>query len=86
MPETDGDIPFTGDERVQAALQRVCGKFRDLEDALIVQAHLEKRQSERIKEHAEAIDRHEAWMAHFESKLEALTDILMRREGGPEAH
>ena len=86
MSEPDGNIPFTGDDRVDAALQRIRGKFRDIEDAMLVQAHLEKRAGERIREHAEAIDRHEAWMAHFESKLDALTDILMRREGGPEAH
>jgi hypothetical protein len=97
MPEQE--IPFTGDERVDAALLRIRGKFRDLEDAMIVQAYLEKRQSEQIKDQAEAlrqhevwrgtqaeaIERHEAWMAHMEKKLEALTDILMKREGGPES-
>lgn len=82
MPE---EIPFIGDEKVDTALLRIRGKFRDLEDAMVVQAHLEKIQAERTRAHAGAIDRHEVWMAHFGSKLEALTDIIMRREGGPES-
>jgi len=41
MPENT-EIPLTGDPRVDAALQRIRGKFRDLEDALLVQLYLEK--------------------------------------------
>lgn len=37
---------------MDAALARIRGKFTDLEDALIVQAHLEKRLAEQTKEHA----------------------------------
>ena len=48
----DGTIPNTGDPRVDAALARIRGKFTDLEDAMVVQAHLEKGLAERAKEHA----------------------------------
>jgi hypothetical protein len=54
MPE-NGAIPLTGDPRVDAALQCIRGKFRDLEDAMLVQVQLEKRMSERIKEHAQFV-------------------------------
>ena len=90
MPK-NSDIPFTGDPRVDAALKRISGKFQDLEDALVVQAHLEKRQSEQLKGHAQWLEEHEVfvrqheeWMKHMDDKLAALTDIIMRREGGPE--
>lgn len=50
MPETNGEIPLTGDPRVDAALERIRGKFQDLEDAMLVQVALEKKMSERVKE------------------------------------
>jgi hypothetical protein len=31
------------------------------------------------------IRKHDEWMEHFQAKLDALIDIIMRREGGPEA-
>lgn len=94
----NGEIPLTGDPRVDAALQRIKGKFRDLEDAMLVQVHLEKRMSERIKEHAQFIADHERWiqkrheadekfdlkMAEIEDKINFIVDRDMRREGGPE--
>ena len=85
MAEANSEIPLSGDPRVDAALQRIRGKFQDLEDAMLVQAHLEKRMSERIVEHARFAAKHEEWLQHIEWKLDALTDIIMRREGGPEA-
>jgi hypothetical protein len=99
MSNGNGEIPLSGDPRVDAALERVRGKFQDLEDAMLIQAHLEKRAGERIKEHAELLVSHDEllrkhdetkhihdeWMIHFQEKLDALTDIVMRREGGPEA-
>jgi hypothetical protein len=106
MAETNGGIPSTGDPRVDAALERIRGKFQDLEDAMLVQVELERKAAERIKEHAQLIADHhellrkhdqwmkqheaakrdhEEWMKHFQDKLDALTDIVMRREGGPEA-
>ncbi len=58
---------------------------KELEDAMLVHAILEAKAAHRIKEHAEAIASHEDWLIHFQAKLGALTDIVMRREGGPEA-
>ncbi len=40
----EDEIPLSGDVRVDAALKRIREKFRDLEDAMIVQAHLESGQ------------------------------------------
>ena len=85
MSDANGEIPLTGDPHVDAAIKRIRGKFKDLEDAMLVQAFLEKRAGERIKEHAEALANHEEWMIHFQEKLDALSNILMRRGGGPEA-
>jgi len=92
VPEADGEIPLTGDPKVDEALVRIRGKFRDLEDAMLVQAHLELRASERIKEHAEFLARHQAFLdrhatviGEIEDKLNALIDREIRREGGPEA-
>ncbi|HEX4747928.1 MAG TPA: hypothetical protein VH302_00165 [Bryobacteraceae bacterium] len=94
----NGEIPSTGDPRVDAALQRIRGKFRDLEDAMVVQAHMEKRMSAQIKAHAdwlatheENMRRHEEWLAGHEEKMSEIDDKInfivdreMRREGGPE--
>jgi hypothetical protein len=49
---TESTIPNTGDPRVDAALARIRGKFSDLEDAMVVQAYLEKGLAEQSKEHA----------------------------------
>jgi hypothetical protein len=95
----DQEIPSSGDPRVDAALERIRGKFKDLEDAMIVQAHLEKRMGEHMKEHAEliaehhiSIRRHQEWLRTFEMKMSEMEDKVhflihreMRREGGPEA-
>jgi hypothetical protein len=50
MAEETG--PNNGDLRVDAALERIRGKFTDLEDAMLVRAHLEKGLGERGNEHA----------------------------------
>jgi hypothetical protein len=87
------DIPRTGNPLVDAALQRIHerndSRFRDIEDAMVVQAHLEKTMSEMLKRHAtflashdESIERHKLRMAEFDDKLNALIDIIMRRESG----
>jgi hypothetical protein len=57
MPDTNGEIPLTGDPRVDAALERIRGKFQELEDALLVQAHLEKRQSARADRQDQELQR-----------------------------
>jgi hypothetical protein len=38
-----------------------------------------------MKDHEKARREHYEWLAHIQAKLDALTDIVMRREGGPEA-
>jgi hypothetical protein len=80
-------IPPTGNPAVDAALQRMHerndSRFRDLEDAMLVQAHLEKRMAEMLKVHDEDLALHRLRMAEFDEKLNALIDIVMRRESGP---
>jgi hypothetical protein len=92
-------VPNTGDPRIDAALERIRGKFTDLEDAMIVQAHLEKSMSSRLKEHAEliadhhdfiksqqaALSLHTQKMGEFDEKLNALIDIISRMQGGMES-
>jgi hypothetical protein len=75
------------DDRVQRLEQAQ----RDLQDAMIVHAHLEKAAAERIRDHSQFIARHEEFltrhelmMQEFDGKLNALIDIVMRREGGLE--
>lgn len=100
MAESNGTPEFaTGNALVDAALQRMHARnderFKALEDAMLVHSTLETSAALRIKEHAELIveatERHNAvqaahddWMLHIQSKLDALTDIIMRREGGAE--
>ena len=59
MPEPNGEIPRTGDARVDAAIERIRGKFRDMEDAMIVQAYLNRDTARLVKEMAERHDRYE---------------------------
>lgn len=79
-------LPNTGDSRVDAALDRIRGKFTDLEDAMIVQAHLEKGLASQMKQHAEfmadqqtALKLHTQKMSEFDDKLNALIDIVARK-------
>jgi 3-dehydroquinate dehydratase len=95
----ESTIPNTGDPRVDAALDRIRGKFSDLEDAMLVQAHLEKGMAERLKEHAdliashhdfiktqeEAMRKHTQQMSEFDEKLNALIDIVGKMQGGMES-
>ncbi|HEY3453943.1 MAG TPA: hypothetical protein VGK64_05025 [Bryobacteraceae bacterium] len=87
------EIPRTGNPMVDAALQRMQerndSRFRDIEDAMVVQAHLEKKMSEVLRRHAEllasqdeSLERHKLRMEEFDDKLNALIDIIMRRESG----
>jgi hypothetical protein len=91
MPDLNGDIPLTGDPKVDAALQRIRGKFQDLEDAMVVQAHLEKRQSESIASHVKWLEEHERRMSRIDVVLSEMTDKVnflidreMHRESGRE--
>jgi hypothetical protein len=96
----DVEIPLSGDPRVDAALISIKGRFKDLEEAVIVQAFLEKKMGERVKEHAQVIadhdismhesdkrlDRMEVLMEEMNGKVHFLLNREMQREGGPEAH
>jgi peptidoglycan hydrolase CwlO-like protein len=57
MPEPNGEIPLTGDAHVDAAIQRIRGKFRDLEDSIVVQAYLNRDTARLVKEMADRMDR-----------------------------
>ncbi len=65
MAEENGFVS-SGDPRVDAALQRLQAKndvrFKDLEDAMVVQGYLEKKAGERIKEHARIVVDHDVWI------------------------
>jgi hypothetical protein len=69
MPEDNGFA--TGDARVDAALKRMQerndARFKALEDAMLVQVHLEKRMGEIARQHTE-------WLASHESGLKDLRE------------
>ncbi len=72
---------------------------KEMEDALVVMAHLETKSSARVKEHAEFIAEHQRHiefmqaadkqhalkMAEFDDKLNALIDMMGRQQGGIES-
>lgn len=74
----------TGDPKIDEALKRLDGRFKDLEDAMLVQSFLDKKAGERLKEHAKFIATHEIAIAEITDKLNLLIDREMKREGGPE--
>jgi hypothetical protein len=88
MSEANGGTEYTtGSPQVDAALRRLQAKndirFKDLEDAMLVQALLEKKMGERLKEHAEFLarhekflDRHEIMMSEFDDKLSGVIGSL----------
>jgi hypothetical protein len=88
MSEANGGTEYTtGNPLVDAAFKRLQAKndarFRDIEDAMVVQAHLEKGMSERLKQHAEFlarqgefIERHEQSMREFDDKLNGVIGSL----------
>ena len=82
---TNGRDFETGNPRVDAALKRLSGDLSDLKEAMIVQAHLEKSQSEALLRHAQFSAKHDQTMSEIDEKLNALTMWLMRKEGLPEA-
>jgi hypothetical protein len=55
---------------------------KEIEDAMLVMAHLEKRQSERTREHAEWLAHHETAMTEITDKLNGLIDIVDRQQRG----
>jgi tRNA isopentenyl-2-thiomethyl-A-37 hydroxylase MiaE len=66
-------------------LRKLEAARKEMEDTLIVMAHLESKSAERIKEHAQFIADHRAAMLEFDGKLNALIDIASRMQGGIES-
>jgi hypothetical protein len=82
-------IPSSGDPRVDAALARIREKFTDLEDAMVVQAHLEKGMAEQLKNHArilakhdEMVERHDAWIAEAAEREKHLDERIQNLVSG----
>ena len=74
-------------------LRKLEAARKEMEDTMVVMAHLESKAGARIKEHAEFMvlledgaRRHELAMREFDEKLNALIDIVGRMQGGIEAH
>jgi hypothetical protein len=86
MAETNGGRRLDDHEQ---RLGRLEAARREMEDTLVVMAHLESKSAARMKEHAEflvAMDkRHELKMAEFDDKLNALIDMIGRQQGGIES-
>jgi hypothetical protein len=58
---------------------------KELEDSVIVTAHLETKSAARVKEHAEFIAHHEQVIREIDDKLNALIDVSGRMQGGIES-
>ncbi len=82
-------LPETGDERVDIARKRLHeqsnARFSIIEDAMVVQAHLEKKQTELLNQHTSWLSEHDRMMQlgaqlmlEIEGKLNALIDIVDR--------
>jgi len=80
MNGANGEFESTGNPLVDAALsrlrERTGDRFKDLEDAMLVQSQIERRQTALLRDHSEwllsnekAIARHEAWLANHESTM-----------------
>jgi len=59
--------------------------LRAHEETLRVHEDMLRTQAAANKSHEAFRVEHEEWMKHMQDKLDALTDIMMRREGGSEA-
>ena len=95
MSEETNGLESTGNPLVDAALSRIRERFSDLEDAMLVQSQIEKRQTALLKDHAEwlaentkALTQHRRFLKHhrlvmreIEDKLNALIEREIRREG-----
>ncbi len=81
MAEENGFV--TGDARVDAALKRMQerndARFSALEDALLVQVHLESRLGRQMKEHAEWLVAHEKEQAERDRRIDQRMEDLGER-------
>jgi hypothetical protein len=96
MPDGNGaEFLSSGDPRVDAALTRLRARndarFKDLEDALLVQIHLERKhaamQDTRLKDaelvqrlHQNALARHEEWLELQEQAIKRHEEWLAGHE------
>ncbi len=83
MAETNGSGRMDDHEE---RISRLEAARKEMEDTMVVMAHLESKSAKRIKEHAEFIAAHEIAMREFDGKLNALIDIVGRMQGGIESH
>lgn len=67
-------------------LRRLEAVRREMEDTLVVMAHLESKSAARIKDHVQFISDHQAAMLEIDGKLNALINIVGRMQGGIESH
>jgi hypothetical protein len=102
MPDGNGaEFPSTGDPRVEAARARLRERnnahFKDLEDALLVQIHLERKQAAiediRLKDaelvqrlHQNAPARHEEWLELQERAIKRHEEWLEVQEQAINRH
>ena len=82
MAETNGSGRLDDHEE---RLKRLEAARKEMEDALVVMAHLEAKSANRIKEHAEFLSAHQEAMQEFDGKLNALIGIVGRTQGGLES-
>jgi uncharacterized coiled-coil protein SlyX len=61
------------------------GMVWDHDETLRIHEDMLRTQAAANKSHEAFRVEHEEWMKHMQAKLDVLTDIMMRREGGPEA-
>ena len=80
MPETNGKGQSDNHEE---RITRREGARKEMEDALIVMAHLESKAATRIKEHAEFLANHQSAMLEFDG-TNALIAIVGKMQGGIE--
>jgi uncharacterized coiled-coil protein SlyX len=82
MAETNGSGKNEDHEDRIAKLEAA---RKEMEDTMVVMAHLESKAGARIKEHAEFIARHEQAMSEIDEKLNALITIVGKMQGGIES-
>lgn len=74
-----------GDSSHEARLQALEAARKELEDAMVVMAHLEKKAGERIKEHAQILADHQQWLKkhdeygeRIDKLVSAIADLVSR--------
>jgi hypothetical protein len=92
-------VETNGKSDHEARIARLEAARKEIEDTIVVMAHLESKAGARMKEHAELIAQHHALLAshavfvakhdiamqEFDGKLNALIHIISRNQGGIES-